>query len=72
MTNNIINNLYLRLLNNYHFLGGKLIGAGGGGFFLMITKNKKKTISLLEKDKIAFIDFKIEKDGSKIIENQMT
>ena len=68
MTSNIIDNLYFRLLKNYNFLGGKLIGAGGGGFFLMVTSDKKKTISLLNRDNIAFIDFRIEKFGSKIIE----
>jgi len=68
MTSNIIDNLYFRLIKNYNFLGGKLIGAGGGGFFLMVTLDKKKTISLLNRDKIPFIDFRIEKFGSKIIE----
>ena len=68
MTNSHLNKLFLRLLANYNFLGGKLIGACGGGFFLMITSNKKKSISLLEKYKISFIDFKIENDGSRIIE----
>ena len=68
MTSSGINDLYVRLMNNYNFLGGKLIGAGGGGFFLMITPDKKKTISLLNRDKIAFIDFRIERLGSKIIE----
>ncbi|MBT89036.1 MAG: hypothetical protein CMN79_00900 [Spirochaetales bacterium] len=68
MTSNVIDNLYFRLMKNYNFLGGKLIGAGGGGFFLMVTPDKKKTISLLNRDKIAFIDFRIEKFGAKIIE----
>ena len=68
ITSNSIDNFYFKLMKNYNFLGGKLIGAGGGGFFLMITRNKKKTISLLNRDKLAFIDFRIEKFGSKIIE----
>ena len=54
-------------MKKYKFLGGKLIGAGGGGFFLMVTKNKKKLISLLKRDKISYIDFKIEKFGSQTI-----
>ncbi len=68
MSDSAINSLYSKLRNNFNFFGGKLIGAGGGGFFLMISPNKKKTISLLRKDGIAFIDFQIEKSGSKIIE----
>jgi len=69
MTSLSINKLYSKLMKNYNFLGGKLIGAGGGGFFLMITPNKKKTISLLEKDKISYLDLKMENLGSRIIES---
>ena len=67
ITNIKINQFYNQLMNRYNFLGGKLIGAGGGGFFLMVTKNKKQSISMLNKDKISYIDFEIEKLGSRII-----
>ena len=67
ISSNNINKLYLKLLNKYNFLGGKLIGAGGGGFFLMITKNKKKTMQLLREDNIKFLDPKLVKQGSTII-----
>lgn len=67
ITDKKINEFYDHLMKKYKFLGGKLIGAGGGGFFLMVTKNKKKLISLLKRDKISYIDFKIEKFGSQTI-----
>ena len=67
ITNIKINQFYNQLMKKYNFLGGKLIGAGGGGFFLMVTKNKKQSISMLNKDKISYIDFEIEKLGSRII-----
>ena len=71
MTDKKIDKFYSDLLKKYNFLGGKLIGAGGGGFFLMITNNKSKTIKLLQKKNIGYIDFMIDKKGSRIIENQL-
>ena len=55
------------LIKKYNLYGGKLIGAGGGGFFLVCTDNKKKLIKKFKKNKINFIDFSIEKYGSRII-----
>ena len=67
-----INKFYYNLLKKINFSGGKLIGAGGGGFFLMITNNKSKTIKLLQKNNIGYINFNIDKKGSRIIENLPT
>ena len=48
-----------------------MIGAGGG-LFLMITNNKSKTIKLA-KNNIGYINFNIDKKGSRIIEtSQLT
>ena len=69
MSNKQINDLYDFLIKNCNFLGGKLIGAGGGGFLLMLTKNKKKTIELLKKNNINYLNFKIEDMGSRILKD---
>tara|TARA_B100000700_G_scaffold330298_1_gene455806 strand:- start:3618 stop:4592 length:975 start_codon:yes stop_codon:yes gene_type:complete len=69
MSNKQINRLYDFLIRKCNFLGGKLIGAGGGGFFLMITQNKKKTIKLLKKNSINYLNFKIENKGSRVIKD---
>jgi len=50
-------------------IGGKLLGAGSGGFILFyIPKDKKKNFFKNFKD-IIKINFKFEKEGSKIIHN---
>lgn len=68
ITDNKIDNLYKDLHSKYKILGGKLIGAGGGGFFLVCVRNKKKICKMLDKNKINYINFEIEKNGSKVIE----
>ena len=65
ISNNKLNNLFNFLLEKCHFIGGKLIGAGGGGFFLMITEDKKKTIKLLKKNSISYMNFDIDYKGSR-------
>ena len=67
ITDKKIDGFYNNLIKKYNVYGGKLIGAGGGGFFLVCTDNKKKLIKKLKKNKVNFIDFSIEKYGSKII-----
>ena len=67
ITNNTINKLYDDLVNNFGCMGGKLIGAGGGGFLLMVVKNKEKTKKLLKRKGYLFLEFVINKEGSKII-----
>mgnify|MGYP001390057929 FL=1 len=51
----------------YKIIGGKLIGAGGGGFILVCTRNKKTLCKILDDKKINYINFNLEKNGSKII-----
>ena len=63
-----IDKLYDILINKFNILGGKLIGAGGGGFFLVCARNKKKLIGKLKKNKINYLEFQIEKNGSIIFD----
>lgn len=67
ITDKKIDYFYNNLVKNFNIYGGKLIGAGGGGFFLICTNNKIKLIKKLKKNNINYIDFSIEKNGSKII-----
>ncbi len=67
ITNSKINNMYEYLIRKCGCLGGKLIGAGGGGFLLMVVKNKTKTQKLLKKKGYLYLEFVIDKGGSKII-----
>ena len=69
ISNKKINNLYSLLIDECFFIGGKLIGAGGGVFFLMIKKNKKKSIRLLKKNSISYMNFNIDYAGSRILNN---
>ena len=48
--------------------GGKILGAGGGGFFLFIAKPKCQKKIIKKLNKLKFINFNFEKDGSKIFE----
>ena len=67
MSNTKMDNLYLKLMKNKNFIGGKNIGAGAGGFFLMVINNKKKALSFLKKNDLKYLDFVIEKNGSSLI-----
>lgn len=68
MSNTKLNKLYSKLMKNKFFIGGKNIGAGAGGFFLMVTNNKLKAIKYLKKNNIEYLEFKIHKNGSEIIQ----
>ena len=63
-----IDKLYDILTSKFNILGGKLIGAGGGGFFLVCVRNKKKLIGKLKKNRINYLEFQIEKNGSIIFD----
>ena len=68
ISNSKLDNIYLNLLKEKSFIGGKLIGAGGGGFFLMVTKNISSSIKYLKLKKINFTTLKFVQSGaSKII-----
>ena len=68
MTNSYLDKIYLNLLKEKSFVGGKIIGAGGGGFFLMVSSNMKKSISYLKKKKLNFLNFSFDNLGSRVIE----
>ena len=48
--------------------GGKILGAGGGGFFLFIAKPKYQKKIIKKLNKLKFINFNFEKNGSKVFE----
>lgn len=48
-------------------LGGKLLGAGGGGFMLFYCEKEKQPKLLESLNQFGKLDFKFERDGSKII-----
>ena len=68
MSNSNLNKLYSKLMKNKFFIGGKNIGAGAGGFFLMVTNDKQKAINYLKKNNIEYLNFKIQKKGSEVIQ----
>ncbi len=68
MSNTKLNRLYSNLMKKKFFIGGKNIGAGAGGFFLMVTNDKQKAENYLKKNNIEYLNFKIQKKGSEIIE----
>jgi len=67
ITNSNIDKVYIKLLKEKSFIGGKLIGAGGGGFFLMVTSNLKKSIKYLKSKNLNFTKFKFTFGGPKIV-----
>jgi len=67
MSNTKMDKLYLKLMKNKNFIGGKNIGAGAGGFFLMIIRDKKKALNYLKKNNLKYLDFKIEETGSSLV-----
>ncbi len=66
ISNSKIDRIYLNLLKDNSFIGGKLIGAGGGGFFLMVSNNLKKSILYLRKKKLNFTKFKFTFGGTQV------
>tara|TARA_B100001057_G_scaffold497321_1_gene601126 strand:- start:873 stop:1847 length:975 start_codon:yes stop_codon:yes gene_type:complete len=66
ISNTKIDKMYLDLLKDNSFIGGKLIGAGGGGFFLMVSSNLKKSILYLRKKKLNYTKFKFTFGGTQI------
>ena len=71
ISNNDIDSLYNRLINQHNCEGGKLIGAGGGGFFLMVVKSKKKFLNSLKNKKITYLNFDIDLNGSRVIDTNL-
>ena len=67
ISNSKLDKIYLNLLKEKSFIGGKLIGAGGGGFYLMVTQNIVSSIRYLESKKINFTKLQFVKQGSNKI-----
>lgn len=61
--------LYDHLFSEKLISGGKLVGAGGGGFVLVATNRKNKVKDFLQKGKIRFVDFSVDKEGAKLLVN---
>lgn len=70
MTNQQINKWY-RLAQMNGALGGKIMGAGGGGVFLFCVKTgeRKKLRQVMEKERLRFLDFRFDWEGSKLLVN---
>jgi len=67
ISNPKLDRVYLNLLKEKSFIGGKLIGAGGGGFYLMVSKNVASSIKYLKSKKINFTKLKFVGQGSSKI-----
>ena len=67
ISSSFLDKIYIKLMQNRHFIGGKIIGAGGGGFFLMVTDNKNNSEIFLKKNKLKFIDLKFTSQGTENI-----
>ena len=67
ISSSFLDKIYIKLMKNNNFVGGKIIGAGGGGFFLMVTKNKRESEIFLKKNKLKFIDLEFTPFGTKNI-----
>ncbi len=70
ISNNKIDQLYNKFINN-GALGGKLLGAGGGGFLLLYIKNEKKDFFLKKFKNIINIPFKFSNKGCEVILNSL-
>jgi D-glycero-alpha-D-manno-heptose-7-phosphate kinase len=68
MSNEQINDLYLRALN-HGALGGKLIGAGGGGFLLIVVEDKFRFLEKSVNDKFDIVPFEFEMNGTTTLFN---
>jgi D-glycero-alpha-D-manno-heptose-7-phosphate kinase len=66
ISNPEINEIYDAGLAN-GAIGGKLLGAGGGGFMLFYCEKEKQERLKQALNRFETIDFRFERDGSKII-----
>ena len=70
ISNSKLDRIYLNLLKEKSFIGGKLIGAGGGGFYLMVTEDINSSIKYLKSRKINFTKLKFVKHGPNRIREE--
>ena len=57
----------MKALSSQGMIGGKLIGSGGSGFILGVTKNRFANELIKDTFRKNYVDFKISKEGSTII-----
>lgn len=65
VTNNHLDSIYKKAINN-GALGGKILGSGGGGFFLFLTPPEKHDL-IKKKLKMKNVKVKLSREGSEII-----
>jgi D-glycero-alpha-D-manno-heptose-7-phosphate kinase len=69
ITNNIIDDIYSKALNN-GAIGGKLLGAGGGGFMLIFAEPHTHKAILNALSELLYIPFQFEDEGTTILHNK--
>ena len=66
MTNDYIDDIYTKALQN-GAIGGKLVGAGGGGFLMFYASNKNNLREAMAKFNLEEVRFSFDYEGTKII-----
>ena len=63
--------LYLKIIIQNGAYGAKVLGAGGGGFILFYVPKNKQNDVRNALNKLLYVPFKIEYNGSRIIFNDL-
>lgn len=66
MTNDFIDDIYTKALQN-GAVGGKLVGAGGGGFLMFYASDRSKLRAAMNKYNLEEVRFSFDYEGTKII-----
>ncbi len=66
ITNDYIDSIYKKAIDN-GALGGKLLGAGGGGFMLLYVPKENQDKVIASFNELKFVPFSFENSGTKII-----
>ena len=66
MTNDYIDDIYTKALQN-GAIGGKLVGAGGGGFLMFYASNRNNLREAMAKFNLEEVRFSFDYEGTKII-----
>jgi D-glycero-alpha-D-manno-heptose-7-phosphate kinase len=66
MTNNLIDEVYMKALHA-GAVGGKLVGAGGGGFLLFYANDKEKLRAKMQEFDLEEVRFQFDFEGTKVV-----